>query len=780
MSLIPGAGGAWIAVHDSENPAQYYGTISQLSTVNSTAVASANTAIINQALANAGYIIINQPGTYYVNAQLVLYSNSNIYISPGVTIKQVAGTLQTRLFVNNALVNNTPITVLTLTSDATVLNKCTCVCSAAHGISVGEYANVSWANERGYNGNFQVDTVTTTNVANDTFTYYSFELPENSSGTPVTTASVFNQVLTATVSGATKANPCVVTINTGGSTNPFSALHYVSFSGVGGMTQLNGNRYGISAIGGSSGAWTITLGDLEAGTGLNSTAFSTFTSGGTVTLLTKPLANIGPRIYSADVTTIMVRKCDTNIRFVCHGTLDKSDNNTYGDAFSSCVVLGCVQGGEALVDGANNTRGWPLYTSGISDFTVHHVGNTGSYHPIGGFQNVGFCRNLRVKKVMLTNVIDNVCTFSNYDGAQYVWQNGITCGECDYYVEEASSENKIDTANVLPFLIFGVTNFAINATYEKLRGSMGTVGVGFAVQPDVIDTAGPYIRELDARDIHITGASLTQLVSLQGTIKTANIGVAVEGINMNSSVRVGTGAVIDTLNVTCNSMDPLSYSGNSTYGLINLAAGTIRNLNVYGSGILTTGIGNPLITNAAKVGSINVVNAEFVNFAMYTETTGASNLTSPYSRAMSLNFNNSYVGGQITFNNAAARALNFAGNAIAPTNKLVKHLGAGALNINSAGNDWSNMSVGQFFDTTSNGLNVQVYGADIFVDPAVVTTGGSPSGAGVLIINNTQKGQSCNSGNATALMGGFSVCTGVHWYAIATGAAAINTQITGT
>lgn len=72
---------------------------------------------------------------------------------------------------------------------------------------------------------------------------------------------------TFTITGATAANPCVLT-----AVNDLSANQLVTISGVVGMTQLNGNTYIIS----SANSTSITL-------NLDSSAFTAYSSGGTVT-----------------------------------------------------------------------------------------------------------------------------------------------------------------------------------------------------------------------------------------------------------------------------------------------------------------------------------------------------------------------------------------------------------------------------------------------------------------------------------------------------------------
>lgn len=73
--------------------------------------------------------------------------------------------------------------------------------------------------------------------------------------------------ITATITGATKANPCVLT-----ATNGFRPNQRVQISGVQGMTQLNGHTYTIVA----ATPTTISL-------GVDSSGFSVYTSGGTAT-----------------------------------------------------------------------------------------------------------------------------------------------------------------------------------------------------------------------------------------------------------------------------------------------------------------------------------------------------------------------------------------------------------------------------------------------------------------------------------------------------------------
>lgn len=74
-----------------------------------------------------------------------------------------------------------------------------------------------------------------------------------------------------TITGITNASPGVVTSNGHG----MSTGYVITITGVGGMTELNGNRYIVV----STGANTFTLKSFD-GTAINTTSYGTYTSGG--------------------------------------------------------------------------------------------------------------------------------------------------------------------------------------------------------------------------------------------------------------------------------------------------------------------------------------------------------------------------------------------------------------------------------------------------------------------------------------------------------------------
>lgn len=74
------------------------------------------------------------------------------------------------------------------------------------------------------------------------------------------------------ITGATQANPCVITSNAHG----FSNGEEVYIAAVGGMTTLNGRNFKVANV--TANTFSLTYMD---GTAVNSTAFSAYTSGGT-------------------------------------------------------------------------------------------------------------------------------------------------------------------------------------------------------------------------------------------------------------------------------------------------------------------------------------------------------------------------------------------------------------------------------------------------------------------------------------------------------------------
>ena len=137
------------------------------------------------------------------------------------------------------------------------------------------------------------------------------------------------QVLNATaktITAATKASPGVLTSNSHG----FSNGDEIFIASVGGMTELNGRNYRVA----NSTTNTFTLTDLF-GVAINTTTFTTYTSGGTATEIFE-LATPYPEAKLPDVR--FVQSADT--MYFVHPeyairTLTRSDHNNWSFATPS-------------------------------------------------------------------------------------------------------------------------------------------------------------------------------------------------------------------------------------------------------------------------------------------------------------------------------------------------------------------------------------------------------------------------------------------------------------
>jgi hypothetical protein len=99
----------------------------------------------------------------------------------------------------------------------------------------------------------------------------------------------------ATISGISAADPCVITH----STYTFQTNQIVRLTDLGevgvtdrGMGQLNNNRYKIVVL----GATTFSLKDVVTGEPIDSTAFTTYVSGGRITLETHVISLNNPQV----------------------------------------------------------------------------------------------------------------------------------------------------------------------------------------------------------------------------------------------------------------------------------------------------------------------------------------------------------------------------------------------------------------------------------------------------------------------------------------------------
>jgi hypothetical protein len=149
----------------------------------------------------------------------------------------------------------------------------------------------------------------------------------SSSGTPVTlqvvtqrqtgqSIQVLRQTTAANISGITQANPCVVTTS---AAHGITVGSKVAFASIGGMTQLNGVTTYVTA----TTSTTITLG------GINSTSYTAYTSGGTVTPQTTQFAVGGDGMVVQQTIASAASSPFENAKYIGQLFVDTNGNQAY-------------------------------------------------------------------------------------------------------------------------------------------------------------------------------------------------------------------------------------------------------------------------------------------------------------------------------------------------------------------------------------------------------------------------------------------------------------------
>jgi len=146
------AAGAYVGVGDA----------GEVSGASPSASASVNATAINTALAAGGLVTLTTPGTFLVNATLVIPSNTRFVLGSNTTIKLAPSSNCSLVKNSTATGAMSSITGITSSADLATVNW------VAHGLAVGDYFTVLGMAQNDYAGVWKVATVTDA----DHFTYY--------------------------------------------------------------------------------------------------------------------------------------------------------------------------------------------------------------------------------------------------------------------------------------------------------------------------------------------------------------------------------------------------------------------------------------------------------------------------------------------------------------------------------------------------------------------------------------------------------------------------------
>jgi hypothetical protein len=242
------------------------------------------------------------------------------------------------------------------------------------------------------------------------------------------------QVLTGsakTITGVTQANPGVITSNSHG----FSDGEEIYITGVGGMTQLNDRNYIVD----NATTNTFTLTDLF-GVAIDTTAFTTFTSGGTA----DKIYEISTPYVEADLFTLRyAQSADT--MYIVHPSYDIRVLSRTGSAAWALATASIVGSPTPSLSGSNNRP------SVVTFFEQRLVfGNTNNNPQTLWFSKNGDYLNFTVgtaaDDALIYTIASNQVNAIRYLSATRVLTLGTSGGE---YVVTATSDGPVTPTTTL-------------------------------------------------------------------------------------------------------------------------------------------------------------------------------------------------------------------------------------------------------------------------------------------------------------------------------------------
>jgi hypothetical protein len=736
--------------------------------------ASTNTAAIQAALNVGGEVYITTPGVVYVNSNLVYQSNTHVVLGENTTIATAPGTYNGNggltLWVSQAF--KTLVSTILGTTPNNYVNGGQAVTLTQSGSF--NAVNVAWTGHGLVEGNgvviYGVSPTTLTATSGGSGyttpgTYYNIPATTGGSGTGMR--------LNVTIAGGTATSVVIA----------FPGTNYVNPDTV---------SFSDASVGGRSGgaAFSTTVAVANTTNPYNGCfRVSKVVDANNFLIYTNYFATYAP---TGPVKAI---KAVQNFHLE-GGTTDYNEENT----------------GQVTINYPAN--GWNSFTVslwGVMDSSVtRHTAISGGF----GF-HVQYAQNLYLSKIVSgddqgatvygndgvkilgpsTNVVvdgysgtfDAAAEFltiqTSAPGAVFNWttptgygdvfnitvRNAIgtcqTTGQsCDIHLYPSDQEvtDFIFFENVnLPNGLFQVWNGIAGSPYYTKCNVRGvtfkgcTAGNSGANQPSFFVGSGAnLIATIDRITIEncsfnpasTTTASALVLASIQtGTVVNNFVcnGIVVDGIPSTSGgtsiVALQGGTVKNFTFNNCGIQNGVGFTS-----LFNMGGGTC--LNVTFNGCFTDGTSNGLVNvTTAPTGAmtINITGCELSSlyYVVWLQTTGTYNI------------------------NVAGNYLNSLGRA------LIRMDSTSTVVLRSSG---SNNFNGQALISSTAVSSLSVYGWDLPVSPKVWTTS-LPGGTGTLA---TTAGQFCTSTSAGSLMAGPAVLgNSSTWYALATGAAGVNTAI---
>jgi hypothetical protein len=395
---------------------------------------------------------------------------------------------------------------------------------------------------------------------------------------------------TKAITAATKANPCVVTSNAHG----YAVGDWVYITGVVGMTQLNNRFFQISAV----TANTFTLGYLSSGA-IDSTAYSTYTSGGTVARI----YTIASPYTSADNLRLIKFAQNVNQMILCHPnypvyalTLITANNWTMAPAvFGSTIAVPAAPTITTSLGAGGNCYYSYVVTS------IDSTGQESSASSPGTLSN---------KNDIRTNAQTNTITWTAVPGA------------VGYNVYEAALVNGAAVVVGAPYGFIGTTT-AISFTDSNIAENFSLTPpvtqnpfTGYSVASVTVGTGGQY-----------NGGTSFPTVSFTGSSSTPALGTPVLKVLGFVGGSGGTNYAVNDV-ITC--------TGGYTIKVLSLTGSAVNTFTVTNAGAWTAGTLPATVSQVSTTGSgtgFNITNVQW-----YVSSVTMSNGGSGYSSAPSVVF----------------------------------------------------------------------------------------------------------------------------------------------
>ena len=533
-----------------------------LSTANTTAAASANTAAIQAALNAGGLVQIVAPGTYYINKTLIVRSYTRIFTAPGVNIKLSAGS-NCRMVNNWSAQESVPSTQISIGGSQAVFTEW------GHTRAVGEQVYIE-----GCLGNTALNGLKTiTAVSGVTWTVASTNTALTNSSTQWIHIARYFPLAGATFVRSSN----VVTVAESGHARQIGDHVYITGIPVVTAT-FNGMAEITSVVKGVSWSFAQTAAN-ETGTGTAQV--------------------LGDTGIQMDIAALDYDATANNFH-----ELD-AVNVTLGNIGNSTCSF------HALIDG--RSRSVQLFNAGMMRFP-----QSIAYNGKGTFQIESFCNQIFVGDVENHGGTDDVIAWGITNPAATFGETACPSGQGNmgvFYVTRAYARC---TQAGTGFKIFCMDGRDLGSiTCEHFTGPSGSLTIGDPAVGTTATVQQIIFRRIDVvpansstNQIIVTSWSNISLISLSNIFDKTTVG----GTGRLLTIPSASAMTIGTLNL--DNID--SRVAQTNISMLVSGLSTITNLNVSNS-LFTPGAANDIfrIQSTAVVGNFTATNIRVIASASF-------------------------------------------------------------------------------------------------------------------------------------------------------------------